>query len=240
MSAPPTVRPRVTENAGNALTEADYANLARRWIDRGLADAAGVRRVNSSAGASFIGRRDNGSYDGLLIPYLLSGESRVREWRLRRDRPDIEYKDGQPRERNKYLSPPGRRNMIYFVPGVSPDLLKDPATPVIVTEGEFKTLALWRLATNDSTTPRFVPIGLPGVWNWRGTVGKTSGPNGERRDVKGPIPDLSLIFWEGRRVIIAFDADAERNPQVDAAKVQLSRELRMRGAEVACLSWDIV
>jgi hypothetical protein len=122
----------MNEEIGNALTDTDYANLARRWIDRQLAEEARIRRVGSDTGRLFMGRRDHGSYEGLAIPYFLPGESRVREWRLRRDHPDIEYKDGQPRERGKYLSPPGRRNMIYFVPGTSQDLVKAVATPVIV------------------------------------------------------------------------------------------------------------
>jgi hypothetical protein len=84
-----------------------------------------------------------------------------------------------------------------------------------------------------------LPIGLGGVWNWRGTVGKTTGPNGDRRDVKGVIPDLDLVAWEGRRVIIAFDADADTNEKVELARALLVRELRMRGAEVASVTWDI-
>ena len=137
------------------------------------------------------------------------------------------------------MSPPGRRNMIYFVPGCSQELLKAVDTPVIVTEGEFKTLALWRLANHESTAPQFLPLGLAGVWNWRGTVGKTTGPNGDRRDVKGVIPDLDLVVWQGRRVIIAFDADANKNEQVEIARNLLARELRLRGAEVAAIAWDI-
>jgi P4 family phage/plasmid primase-like protien len=175
----------------------------------------------------------------MALPYVLPGECRVREWRLRRDHPDIEYRGGKPRECRKYLSPPGRKNMMYFVPGVSQFLVKTVAVPVILTEGEFKTLALWRLANHESTVPRFLPIGLGGVWNWRGTVGKTTGPNGDRRDVKGVIPDLDLIVWEGRRVIIAFDADAEKNEHVEIARTLFARELRMRGAEVASVTWDI-
>ncbi len=77
------------------------------------------------------------------------------------------------------------------------------------------------------------------VWNWRGTIGKANGPDGDRRDVKGIIPDLDLIAWDGRRVIIAFDADAEQNEQVEIARNLLARELRIRGAAVAMLSWDI-
>lgn len=128
---------------------------------------------------------------------------------------------------------------MYFVPGCSQELVNAVDTPVIVTEGEFKTLALWRLANHESTAPRFLPVGLAGVWNWRGTVGKTTGPNGDRRDVKGVIPDLDLVVWEGRRVIIAFDADADKNEHVEIARSLLARELRMRGAEVASVTWDI-
>jgi P4 family phage/plasmid primase-like protien len=229
----------VHDEIGNALTVADYVSLARRWIDKTLADLAGIRRVDSNTGSVLVGRCDQGNYEGQAIPYFLPGELLIREWRLRRDHPDIEYKDGKRKERGKYLSPPGRKNMIYFVPGASQDLVKAVATPVIVTEGEFKTLALWRLANYESPVPRFLPLGLGGVWNWRGTIGKTTGPKGDRRNVKGVIPDLDLVVWEGRRVIIAFDADAEKNEQVEIARNLFERELRMRGAEVAMLTWDV-
>jgi P4 family phage/plasmid primase-like protien len=228
------------DETGNALSDADYSSLARRWIDRQLAEAARIRRVDSDTGRLLVGRHDHRSYEGLAIPYFLPGESRVREWRLRRDHPDIEYKDGKPKECGKYLSPPGRGNMIYFVPGTYQEVVQSTATSVILTEGEFKTLALWRLASHESPVPRFLPLGLAGVWNWRGTVGKTAGPNGDRRDVKGVIPDLGLVAWEGRRVIIAFDADADQNEQVEIARNLLARELRMRGAEVAAVSWDVM
>jgi hypothetical protein len=221
------------------LTDADYANLAQRWIDKPLADTARIRRVDSDTGRLLMGRRDHGSYEGLVIPYFLPGEVRIREWRLRRDHPDLEYKDGRPKERRKYLSPPGRANMVYFVPGLPAEKLREVGTLVIVTEGEFKTLALWRLANHQSSTPRFVPLGLSGVWNWRGKVGKETGPNGDRRDVMGVIPDIDLVVWQGRRVILAFDADADQNEQVEIARNLLARELRIRGAEVAVMTWDI-
>ena len=224
---------------GSDLTEDDYRRLAARWIERQLADLAQIRRFDSESGRALVGRRDRGNYEGLGIPYFLPGESRIREWRLRRDHPDMEYKDGKPKERGKYLSPPGRKNLLYFVPGIPPELLKAADIPVIITEGEFKTLASWRLSNYESASPRFVPIGLAGVWNWRGTIGKDTGPNGERRDVKGVIPDFDLVVWEGRRVIIAFDADANQNEQVEIARSLLARELRMRGADVAWVTWDI-
>lgn len=188
-----------------------------------------------------IGRRSNGSgsFAGMAIPYTLPGDAHVRSYRLRRDHPDIEYKNGTPKERGKYLSAPGRSNLAYFAPSMPADLLQATDVPVIITEGEFKTLALWRLANYDSPKPRFVPLGLGGVWNWRGTIGKTNGPNGDRVDVKGVIPDLDRISWEGRRALIAFDADSATNESVQAAQKQLIRELRLRGAEATTITWDI-
>jgi Domain of unknown function (DUF3854) len=69
---------------------------------------------------------------------------------------------------------------------------------------------------------------VSGVWNWRGKVGKVTGPQGERDDVKGPIPDLDRIHWTGRRVVIFFDADALTKDSVAAARRQLVRELQGR------------
>jgi hypothetical protein len=97
---------------------------------------------------------------------------------LRRDQPDLEYDSaGNLKQRQKYLSPPGRSNLLYLAPGVSQLLLRDVSLPIMITEGEFKTLALWRLANHDSPAqPRFLPLGVSGVYNWRGTIGKTGGP----------------------------------------------------------------
>jgi hypothetical protein len=127
--------------------------------DRSLVNAAGIERVDSEAGKALVGRRDQGSYSGLAIPYSLPGDPHVRERRLRRDHPEIEYKDGKPRERNKYLSPPGGKNMLYFPPAVAPELLQKIDIPVIITEGEFKTLSLWRASNFEVISPRFLSIG---------------------------------------------------------------------------------
>src|SRR5215472_15095205 len=124
--------------------------------------------------------------------------------RLRRDQPDLEYDSASNlKPRQKYLSPPGRSNMLYFVPGVDPAFLRDTSLPLVITEGEFKTLALWRLSHHRSPNrPRFLPVGVSGVYNWRGTIGKTVSPDGSRLDVKGAIADLGWITWQDRRVWI--------------------------------------
>jgi putative DNA primase/helicase len=156
---------------------------------------------------------------------------------LRRDKPDLEQKaDGTIKEKAKYLSPPGRGNLLYFVPMTDQTWLIDTKLPICITEGEKKTLALWALSwqrsSDSATTPRFLPVGLPGVWNWRGTVGKTNDEGGARRDVKGPIRDLSRIKWDGRVVDIIFDTNVAINPNVRAARRELAKELTRRGAIV--------
>jgi hypothetical protein len=177
--------------------------LKARWIDRSLADHAQLRRVDALTGGEVIGRK-SGNYAGILIPYFHPDSQRVREYRLRRDQPDLAYDSvGNLKARQKYVSPPGRSNMLYLVPGTSKSLLSDPALPIVITEGEFKALALWRAASSGTANrPRFLPAGVSGVYNCRGTVGKTVGPEGSRMDVKGPIPDLDWIVWAGRRDLL--------------------------------------
>ena len=227
------------EPLGSELNATDYSALAARWIDRVAAEPAQLRRVDSLTGGEIVGRR-NGNCAGILIPYFHPGSNRVRDYRLRRDQPDLEYDSaGQLKPRQKYLSPPGRSNMLYVVPGTTQSLLRNQELPILITEGEFKTIALWRLAHyGTSTPPRFVPLGVSGVYNWRGTLGKTVGPDGNRLDVKGAIPDLDWVTWAGRRVIIAYDADAVSKEIVRIARSALTAHLRGRGAWVGFLEWD--
>lgn len=224
---------RLEYTSRGAMTPADYEALGASWITPEIAEAAGIRRVESSEGASLVGRNGSGDYAGLAFPYRLPGEDRAREFRLRLDTPPMEQRpDGSVREKFKYLSPPGRANLLYFPPGTTTEQVADVELPVAITEGEKKTLALARLATHETTRPRWLAVGLCGVWSWRGVIGKTAGPSGDRRDVKGVIPDIERIAWQGRKVYVVFDNDAAANPSVAAARRALSRELMQRGAEV--------
>ena len=136
--------------------------------------AACLRRVDSFTGSQLVGRR-GGDYAGIAIPYFSPGRASVREYRLRRDHPDLELDPtGQMKVRQKYLSPPGRGNMLYLPPGAEA-ALSDVDRFVLITEGEFKTLALCRLARwNAQGGARFLPVGIAGVFNWRGTIGKAT------------------------------------------------------------------
>lgn len=217
------------------LTSNDLAGLARSYITPELARQAGLSRVDSAEGGRIVGRNGSGDYAGIIFPYRWPGEAGVRAHRLRRNKPDLEQKsDGTIKEKGKYLSPPGEGNHLYFAPDARPEWLSNVNLPVIITEGEKKTLALSRLAWNEAEGegPRFLAIGLSGVWNWRGSIGKASNEKGARRDVKGVIPDIERIAWKERTVKIIYDANTTTDNSVEGARRELAKELTKRGAIV--------
>lgn len=218
-----------------ALTARDLTRLEKSFITPELAAQAGLFRVDSQTGAQIVGRKGGGDYSGIVFPYYWPGEDNPREYRLRRDEPDLEQgSDGSIKERAKYLSPPGKGNMLYFPPGVKPAWLEDASLPIVMTEGEKKTLALWRLGWHGiaGDKSRFLPIGVAGVWNWRGVIGKIQDERGARRDYRGVIADFDRIVWRGRIVYIIFDANVATNENVQAARRELAKELMRRGAIV--------
>ena len=210
------------------------------------AEAAGITRVDTHRGAELVGgdarKRDHA---GLYIPYYLpKGLAEARGslgqeagGRLRRDHPELQVTKGGHKPKNKYLSPPGDRNKLYIPPRFTAAHVADAKLPVLIVEGEFKALSAARLAFQDSTVPRFVPIGIAGVWNWQGKIGVTDSPDGTKVDEIGPTPDFSFFGWTGRRVMLAFDADVKTNGQVKAARASLKAYILSLGAEVGMLEW---
>src|SRR5207248_1574095 len=75
-------------------------------------------------------------------------------------------------------------------------------------------------------------VAIAGVWSWRGTVGKTTNPRGERVHLKGPIPDLARIPWKDRIVYIVFDTNVHTDESVSWARKGIARELATRIARV--------
>jgi hypothetical protein len=219
------------------LTQTDHDTiLTPRWIPPDLAAQAQITRVVSIDGADLIGAGGRpGDYAGLSIPNILPGETRPRAYRLRRDRPDYEWRNGLQKLVRRYLSAPGASNLGYFVPGTPPDQLIDPNLPLVVVEGELKALALHRLAHEGSAHPRFLVLGLSGVFSFRGKVGTASDANGVRQTVKGLIPDFGRLMLPSRLVYVIYDADLNTNPDVRRARTMLTRELLERN--VAAVRW---
>lgn len=220
---------------GDALTYAELRDLETRWIDQVWAELAGLRHVDHFTGKEMIGGR-TGDYEGMLIPYNMPGTSNTVTYRLRRRNPDVDP-SGKPKQ--KYVAAAGDRNRLYVPPLITVEHLLDTSIPIIWVEGELKALALRRLASwGGVDKPRFIPIALSGVWNFIGTIGATNNEHGTRVPVKGPIPDLDLMAYANRNMLIAFDSDAVSKSSVRAARHSFSVELRNRGANVGYLEWD--
>lgn len=206
---------------GELPGDADYRALAKCGIPRDLADRAGLFRVNDEQGAELLGRkrRYGVSYSGLAFPYLMPNgdpaNPHVRDPRIRRDTPDQEKRpDGTLKEVGKYLGPVGRGNKLYFPPGTTEAMLRDASLDVLIVEGEKKTLSCARFGQLSGM--RLLVVGIPGVDGWR--------------TKRGPIDDLDLIDWTGRKVSILFDLDVETKPSVAGARTRLASHLRSRGA----------
>jgi hypothetical protein len=215
----------------NPPNKQDYEALGRSYLTQEIVDRAQIKRVDAHEGAFTVGQEPTASkdYSGLIFPYFWPGETRPREYRLRRDNPDLERKpDGSIKEKDKYLSPPGRGNILYFSPDTPIEFLTDISVPITITEGEKKTLALSRYYS-ERKEKRLV-IGLPGVWNFRGVVGKTTNAKGQRQDVKGVISDFNRITWKGRQVLIVFDTNVLTDENVSSARKELSREVQRMDA----------
>lgn len=202
-----------------ALLPLQLADLRASALPDDMIRAAGIRRMGDDEARDF-GFRGDGSLAGLLFPYLdvPSGRFSTRYARLKPDH----HVDGR-----KYLSPVGEPPHFYFPPATTPAELADATLPILITEGEKKTLSVTAWAQR--TGRRYLVIGLGGCNAWKrrmrrllpdGTLGK-----GDSR----PIDDFDLIAWNGRDVLIALDGDVTTNWRVRLAEAALIRELARRG-----------
>ena len=154
----------------------------------------------------------------LNIPFVRYRVDRPTGWT-----PPID-KDGNPIKMAKYMSPRGSSTFVYLprVEGINWELVaSDPTVDIMITEGEFKAVAVCKLG---------IPcIGLGGVGMFGGS-GEPFPP---------PMDRFSLL---GRKIDIVFDADKEsdyENPlkkPVASQATRLASKLFLLGAVPSLLS----
>lgn len=135
-------------------------------------------------------------YDGLAFPAFRLGQS-IHAWVFRPDQPRT-----RKSEPIKYEWSPGVTNTLDVLPRYAA-ALGDPKVPIWLTEGAKKADAL-----ASAYSAAIVPINLNGVWGWRCT---------NLAGGKIALPEIDEIAWNGRTVVLAFDSDVIRKPQVMAA-----------------------
>ena len=197
------------------ITSEDWGQVQNSGLSLDTLSANGVHsEVNVQNMAELLNRSqtDTCCRGGLVFPYRdLEGKddgfNRVRPHYPRTN------KNGKL---VKYEHPAGVGNRAYF-PAATLSALNDPSTPIIITEGEKKALALSQINSG-------AVVGLGGVYNWK-NKGKES-----------LIDDLQQINWTDRTVFIVFDYDwkAVTRKNVSKAKKRLAAALRKAGAREVC------
>jgi putative DNA primase/helicase len=202
-----------------ALDNGHLDELRGSGLTDATIQAAGLHSADGDEIADILGWQEKaGPWGrGWVIPYRQNGDAEPALCRVKLDHPRHD-KAGDP---IKYEAPLRAPIRVYFPPGVC-DALRDPGTPIMLTEGEKKALAAAQCG--------FACIAIPGVWTFgtkraRRQTGKATGP-------RLLIEDLDTIAWNGRQVYVVFDSDAADKPEVRAAENTLAEILQGRGATV--------
>lgn len=195
------------------LSDAHYQHLHDSAISDAIIAVRGYTTMGGMAawqalGAPTLSR--GAKHDGIAFPMYRLGKAPPHSWILRPDSPRA------PKGKTiKYECPPMVSNCFDVLPHYQA-ALADPSIPIWITEGAKKSDAL---ATAYGMA--IVPINENGVWGFRGT-----NPLGG----KAIISDFDEIAWNGRKVVLAFDSDVVRKPQVMTALRRLGAILHVRGA----------
>jgi hypothetical protein len=136
--------------------------------------------------------------------------------RFRPDHPRL-GQDGEV----KYLAPRGQPPRVYTSAALRRAVLRDARYPLLITEGEKKTLK--------AQQEGFDTIGLAGIWSGQ-TKRLKSDPT--KKGKPRLIDDLGKINWGGRSVYIVFDSDVPEQEHGTLAEYRLARSLAALGASV--------
>jgi putative DNA primase/helicase len=186
----------------------------RELRESGLTDetivASGIYTETShGAICAILGRQKmkRGIGSAMVIPFreIATGELNGFK-RLKLDNPRT--RDGR---KIKYESPAGSTPHVYIPPGTV-EHLQRPESRLLFTEGEKKSLAADQFG--------FPTIGVTGVFAWK------------PKKAERLLPELEIVAWQDREVLIVFDSDVCRKPEVADASARLAAQLKLHGAKV--------
>ena len=233
-----------------SLSAQHEEELRKRAISKEFALASGVRSAYDNElrdlnfQASLPHEERKKGLQGICFPYVDLELMAEAAWRIK---PDTAFtlSDGS---HPKYLSRVGDKVRAYFPHTTTPELLSDPKANIVITEGEYKALAIAEALQKAERKRRLAVIGLQGVnGGWHREKHFVPTPDGghEKKSV-GPvklIDDLQAIEWKKRTVYICFDSDVAGKKHASAfkqskyagawgAEFVLAELLRAQGAEV--------
>jgi DNA polymerase-1 len=151
--------------------------------------------------------------DGNLARYDRDGKATT----YLRLKPDVPRKDEEDKP-VKYEAPFGTPSRPYF-----PRNRFDDALPIIVVEGEKKSLAVAQL--------RFQVVGVSGIWNWCKKGERDE--HGKRQGDYELLDDLANFPWKTwRDILICFDSDTLDKDNGPQAEWQLAQAIKKKGGKV--------
>lgn len=190
------------------LYEKALAYLSERAISESAGADAQIRITDNAANI-------NESFHptaGMVIPYIGPDRSPTGFIRVRYfDPPQV---GGVRKKLIRYQQPKGTAPEVYLPPLAWADwqvILQDPQQPIIITEGEFKSLSV--MANTGVAT-----MGLGGVFMFA--------------DNKSTLPLLEQTVWRRRKVFIVFDSDIDTKIGVQLAESRLAQWLLKQRAIV--------
>lgn len=240
--------PRGVTEFSSFLPERIRDEFVKRSITPEFALESGVRYLADNElrrmgfDASLPVECKNQGLQGIGFEYRPINGSGPSVWRLK---PDNSIPIGG--KAAKYLSRKGDPARAYYPKGTTVDCQKSIKINVIITEGEFKALALAEKVCPIASRPTCV-IGLNGVnGGWQRDKITKQRSDGSHETVKEGaahlIPDLEEWEWAKRVVYIVFDSDLATKKHAAefkriktsgaiGAEFTLAKLLRARGAEV--------
>ncbi len=231
-----------------SLIERHIEELKKRGITPEFAISSGVRTAADNElrtlgfDAALPGDEKRKGLQGLCFEYV---DLETRLPATYRIKPDVPFtlQGGTA----KYLSRAGDKIRVYFPHTTTIDASNNPKINVIITEGEFKTLAIAEKICPIASRETQV-IGLQGVnGGWHRDKITATLPDGTKETRKEGHPhlidDLEAWEWKKRVVYICFDSDVGSKAQAVefkkskrsgswGAEYTLSLLLRARGADV--------
>ena len=207
------------------------AKFARDYLaKRGLDDRAALKRKLESLDRNETQAEFGKPWHSIRIPYfgpdgnpirMPNGKAFARARLFPYEGPiKGDEHEAKAKAEKKFTQPAGGANRLYLDPAIRnwDSILKDPAIPLSITEGEVKAMA----ANERGIGPC---LAVSGVYSWITKVNHLS----------VPLPDLDGIVWFKRLVRLIFDADCWSKEEVQHALNALATELIRRGATVVAV-----
>jgi len=233
-----------------SLSARHEEELRKRGIGREFALASGVRTAADNElrelnfQASLPHEERSKGLQGICFTYVDLELKAEASWRVKPDTAFTMSDGSHP----KYLSRVGDKVRAYFPHTTTLEMLSDPKVNTVITEGEYKALAIAEALQKVESKRKFAVIGLQGVnggWHRDKQVVPTVDGGHEKKPTGPPhlIDDLQSVEWRKRTVYICFDSDVASKKHASAFKQSkyagawgaefiLAELLRAQGAEV--------